>query len=68
MPTWFRVLAIVAILLSVGSPLVAANDPAPPAQPADGPGGLARTYPAVRQERFGDRPDGYWLFEPVSAS
>ncbi|MGE3796622.1 MAG: alpha/beta hydrolase fold domain-containing protein, partial [Thermomicrobiales bacterium] len=66
--TWFRVLAIVAILLSVGSPVVAAHDPAPPAEPADGPGGQARTYPAVRQERFGDRPDGYWLFEPVSAS
>jgi dienelactone hydrolase len=39
--------------------------PTPPDQPLAGPGGVNRPYADVVATRFGERPTGYWLFEPL---
>lgn len=64
-----KALLAVVLVLSISVPMVTAADrPAPPEQPATGPGGAERAYPAVRSEAYGKRPTGYVLFEPVDAS
>ena len=39
--------------------------PAPPAQPADGPGGAAAAHRGVTTRRYGSGGTAYWLFEPA---
>ncbi len=46
----------------------ASDHPTPPTQLAQGPGGVERPYSGVQSESFGNRPAGYWLFEPLAAS
>lgn len=40
------------------------NSITPPSQPTEGPGGADYAYDSVRMSDYGERPDGYWLFEP----
>lgn len=64
-----RVLLVLLVLFaaSVGSPEVAADDaPSPPAQPTTGAGSADYAFDAVVASRYGEEPDGFWLFEPAN--
>ena len=52
-----------AILLAA-SPLIRAEAPRGPAQPATGPGGAETTHRAVTKQRYGEGGGEYWLYEP----
>jgi pimeloyl-ACP methyl ester carboxylesterase len=58
------VVAMVCLLAGVWFAPAMAQEPAPPAQPADGPGGSGYAHAAVATERVGDLPTGEWVFVP----
>lgn len=75
---FFRFIMIVTLLGGTGvviPPAIAAQEATPvdrtrstlPDQPATGPGGVERTYPAARAVRYGLEPGGYWIWEPITA-
>lgn len=66
--SWRMLVALALAGVLVVERGVASDRPTPPTQPATGPGGVERAYPNWRSERVGDRPTGYWLFEPLDAS
>jgi hypothetical protein len=39
--------------------------PAPPSQPATGPGGKQASHGSVTKNRYGKAGEEYWLFEPA---
>lgn len=61
---------LMGLVLAAGlmTQVTAAQAPTPPTQPAFGPGGAERAYPAVQGTSYGERPTGYWLFEPLDAA
>lgn len=59
-------LSLLAALLTPG--LTAAQDVTPPDQPPGGPGGRVYRFDESRGEHHGEKPTGYWLFEPVGDS
>lgn len=69
-------LVVLGIALLMTSPIARAQEatptqqpkPAPPAQPATGPGGAAAIYPAARATKHGADPGGFWIWEPVSGT
>jgi len=69
----FALLAL-AMLLAAPASAVAqeasptAGRPAPPGQPAVGPGGAEYAFPGVRVTSLGDVPGGGRLFEPTAAA
>ncbi len=67
--TIFSTLLITFLIFTpLASTVSAADHSTPPSQPAQGPGGAERTYPGMQRASFGNRPTGYWLFEPLDAS
>ena len=68
-------LCVVAVLLVVPASAgaqpatpIGQEPPAPPTQPATGPGGAEYAYAEVVAAQFGEPPTGFWLFEPSSPS
>jgi dienelactone hydrolase len=68
-PTLGLRLAPILLVFALATPgivgMARAKTVAPPSQPASGPGGAERAYPGVIASRHGDRPTGFWLFEPA---
>jgi acetyl esterase/lipase len=54
---------VVVVLCGIGA--VRAAAPAPPEQPAAGPGGRESAHAEVIATSHGSGPQGYWLFEPA---
>ena len=63
-----KLLLALIIIAPLAGTATAADRPSPPTQPAQGPGGAERPYPNVQSDSYGERPTGYWLFEPLDAS
>ena len=59
-----RCLALVLILLLFSTAIISAQTPAPPSQPASGPGGKQYLHTAVIKNRYGKGGQEYWIFEP----
>ncbi|CAN5623928.1 alpha/beta hydrolase fold domain-containing protein [soil metagenome] len=67
-----RINITLLFLLSLFGPqsirVSAVDRPSPPEQPVSGPGGADRIFDSVSATRYGSRPTGYWIFEPVVES
>ena len=61
--------AIASLIILILLPLhvvAEGNDPLiPPSQPLFGPGGTEAAYAEVEARRFGEAPDGFWIFRPA---
>src|SRR5688572_7616869 len=59
----FRSLILIAALL-LTFPVRSQQLPAPPPQPATGPGGKQKPHAAVIKNRYGQGGKEYWIYEP----
>ena len=59
----FVALALFALTI-VSAPLRSQQTPAPPVQPASGPGGKQYAHTEVTKNRYGKGGEEYWIFEP----
>jgi len=57
-------LALLVTLPLFSLPILSAQRPMPPAQPASGPGGKQYAHTAVTKNRYGKGGEEYWIFEP----
>src|SRR5687768_6824165 len=57
-------LALLVTLPLFSLPILSAQRPTPPAQPASGPGGKQYAHTAVTKNRYGKGGEEYWIFEP----
>lgn len=69
MPSIFRrkiflPVALFVVLMLFLPALVLAQSPAPPSQPASGPGGKQYAHTSVTKNRYGKGGQEYWIFEP----
>ena len=64
-PVTMFVAALFALTI-VFAPLRSQQAPAPPAQPASGPGGKQYAHTEVTKNRYGKGGQEYWIFEPDS--
>lgn len=57
-------LALFLVLALFAPAIVSAQNPAPPSQPASGPGGKQYAHTGVTKNRYGKGGQEYWIFEP----
>src|SRR5688500_14431349 len=57
-------LALLVTLTLFSLPILSAQRPTPPTQPASGPGGKQYAHIAVTKNRYGKGGEEYWIFEP----
>jgi pimeloyl-ACP methyl ester carboxylesterase len=61
----FLALAVIWTMIAATAGSAWAAQPAPPSQPASGPGGSEYRFEAVDAKHLGTAPTGYWLFSPA---
>jgi pimeloyl-ACP methyl ester carboxylesterase len=59
-----RAIVLFLIFALFAPPLVLAQNPTPPGQPASGPGGKQYAHTSVTKNRYGKGGTEYWIFEP----
>ena len=62
----FRKTALSLVLVLLSLTVVSSQNIAPPAQPQTGPGGKQSLHGGVTKNRYGNRGQEYWIFEPDS--
>ena len=59
-----RSIVLFLVFALFAPPIVLAQNPTPPGQPASGPGGKQYAHASVTKNRYGKGGTEYWIFEP----